>query len=71
MQSPRQRLSPKFADLSDDWQDKINQCIELAWAEPAHRRPRAPLHLVDHFVDRFERRVVKATVPAQQRRQQP
>jgi cold shock CspA family protein len=32
------RLSRKFEDLSDDWQDRINELIEFAWAEPTHRR---------------------------------
>jgi signal transduction histidine kinase len=39
MHSPP-RLSPKFADLNDEWKDRINALIEHTWAEPAHRRPR-------------------------------
>jgi hypothetical protein len=60
------RLSQKFEALSDDWQDRINELIEFAWTEPAHRRAASALHLVEPvspLVDQFLQ-TISASKPA-------
>lgn len=57
------RLSRKFEDLSDEWQEACNALIDFAWTDPTHRRPASALHLVDqtaaagqparHHLDQF------------------
>jgi hypothetical protein len=67
MHSPR-RLSRKFEDLSDEWQDRFNELVEFVWAEPAHRRAASSLHLVEpasarsHF-DQFLQRISATKAP--------
>ena len=64
----RRQPNPKFADLTDDWQAKINDSIEYAWTNPACRRA-STLHLVEP-PERYDRRMVKVehVRPAMRRR---